>query len=212
MLLSRCSVFKRAPLQNDLPQSNGVSFGARPLSYSKISDNRLINFVTPPCSVSRQPRRLLSRTRHRTELRVARDEADDKPSPRGVYDKETAESRRRGPEMTLEDIINGDPGDILHAIKLADIVAYLVDNWGWEYMATEVNIKCFHSFPSVSSSLKFLRNSKHSWAREEVEDLFVFCKREEAAARLSGEWGLYEFLDGGWHKKEEATREIRRRE
>eukprot|EP00854_Cymbomonas_tetramitiformis_P007727 gene7727-9190_t len=88
--------------------------------------------------------------------------------------------------MTLEDIINGDPGDILHAIKLADIVAYLVDNWGWEYMATE--------------------------AREEVEDLFVFCKREEAAARLSGEWGLYEFLDGGWHKKEEATREIRRRE
>ena len=51
--------------------------------------------------------------------------------------------------------------------KLANIVQYLVDSWGWEYMYDEVDIKCFGFDPSVKSSLKFLRNKKFEWDSRE---------------------------------------------
>jgi hypothetical protein len=35
-------------------------------------------------------------------------------------------------------------------------------------------------------------------ARGEVDDLYVHCKREEAAARAAGDWGKFYYSDGQW--------------
>ncbi len=47
----------------------------------------------------------------------------------------------------------------------------LVDHYGWDGLAQEVNVNCFKSDPSIKSSLKFLR--KTQWARDKVEGLYV---------------------------------------
>jgi uncharacterized protein (DUF2132 family) len=59
----------------------------------------------------------------------------------------------------------------LHGITLEKVVTDLVDYYGWEALAKEIDINCFKSNPSIKSSLKFLR--KTPWAREKVEKLFV---------------------------------------
>jgi len=59
----------------------------------------------------------------------------------------------------------------LHGVKLAQILESLVDHYGWEHLAKEVNILCFKSNPTMKVSLKFLR--KFKWAREHVEDIYV---------------------------------------
>ncbi len=59
----------------------------------------------------------------------------------------------------------------LHGVKLADILEYLVDKYGFESLGEKINIRCFTSNPSVKSSLKFLR--KTPWAREKVERLYL---------------------------------------
>ena len=59
----------------------------------------------------------------------------------------------------------------LHGITLEKVVTRLVDYYGWEALAKEIDINCFKSNPSIKSSLKFLR--KTPWAREKVEKLFV---------------------------------------
>jgi len=61
--------------------------------------------------------------------------------------------------------------DPMHGVKLQDILEYLVENIGWERMAEEVRIRCFHHDPSIKSSLAFLR--KTPWARTEVEGLYL---------------------------------------
>ncbi len=61
--------------------------------------------------------------------------------------------------------------DPLHGIKLADILETLVEKYGWEKMAKQVNINCFKNDPSIKSSLTFLR--KTPWAREEVEKFYL---------------------------------------
>jgi uncharacterized protein (DUF2132 family) len=66
----------------------------------------------------------------------------------------------------------------LHGISLQQIMEYLVQTKGWEYLGEEVNINCFQKDPSISSSLKFLR--KTPWARTKVESLFIYVKRKEA--------------------------------
>lgn len=43
--------------------------------------------------------------------------------------------------------------------------------YGWDGMARRIRINCFHSNPTVKSSLTFLR--KTPWAREQVEALYV---------------------------------------
>ena len=63
------------------------------------------------------------------------------------------------------------PNNSLHGIKLADILAFLVDEYGWEELGMRINIRCFNNDPSIKSSLKFLR--KTSWAREKVERLYL---------------------------------------
>ncbi|NLR93219.1 MULTISPECIES: VF530 family protein [Flammeovirga] len=63
---------------------------------------------------------------------------------------------------------NKDP---LHGVKLAEIVEFLVDYYGWEELGNKVRINCFRNDPSVKSSLKFLRRTP--WARAEVEALYL---------------------------------------
>jgi uncharacterized protein (DUF2132 family) len=60
---------------------------------------------------------------------------------------------------------------LLHGVTLERMLNELVEHLGWERMARRVNIACFSSEPSVSSSLKFLR--KTPWARTKVEALYV---------------------------------------
>jgi len=39
----------------------------------------------------------------------------------------------------------------LHGIKLADILSFLIDYYGWEALAERININCFKSNPSIYS-------------------------------------------------------------
>jgi uncharacterized protein (DUF2132 family) len=63
------------------------------------------------------------------------------------------------------------PNNPLHGVTLEKIVVSLVEHYGWNELATKININCFKSDPSVKSSLKFLR--KTPWAREQVEKLYI---------------------------------------
>ncbi|MDF0377365.1 VF530 family protein [Methylophilus sp. YYY-1] len=63
------------------------------------------------------------------------------------------------------------PNNPLHGITLAEVVEQLVAHYGWEALASRININCFKSDPSIKSSLKFLRRTP--WARAEVEALFL---------------------------------------
>ena len=66
------------------------------------------------------------------------------------------------------------PNNPLHGVKLADILDYLVDFYGWEILGQRIDINCFNSDPSIKSSLKFLR--KTQWARDKVEQLYLETK------------------------------------
>ncbi|MGB3465333.1 MAG: VF530 family protein [Cyclobacteriaceae bacterium] len=63
------------------------------------------------------------------------------------------------------------PNNPLHGVKLADIIEYLHNEYGWEELGKRIDIRCFKLDPSVKSSLKFLR--KTPWAREKVEQLYI---------------------------------------
>jgi len=59
----------------------------------------------------------------------------------------------------------------LHGMTLEHILVKLVAHYGWEHLASEIDIRCFQADPSVKSSLKFLR--KTPWARSKIESLFI---------------------------------------
>lgn len=59
----------------------------------------------------------------------------------------------------------------LHGITLEKIVTRLVEHYGWDGLASRIDINCFKSDPSIKSSLKFLR--KTLWARDKVEKLYL---------------------------------------
>ena len=63
----------------------------------------------------------------------------------------------------------------LHGVKLADIVTFLEEKYGWEELGKRIKIKCFTTDPSVKSSLTFLR--KTPWAREKVERLYLKTRK-----------------------------------
>lgn len=63
------------------------------------------------------------------------------------------------------------PNNPLHGVKLAEILEFLVNRYGWEELGKRINIKCFTQDPSIKSSLKFLR--KTPWARTKVESLYL---------------------------------------
>ena len=66
----------------------------------------------------------------------------------------------------------------LHGITLEAMLNELVAHFGWPELGQQIDIRCFTSDPSVGSSLKFLR--KTPWAREKVESLYLFMRREQA--------------------------------
>jgi len=66
---------------------------------------------------------------------------------------------------------NSQPNNPLHGITLEKILLHLVEQYGWEEMGRQINIRCFNHDPSIKSSLTFLR--KTPWAREQVEKLYV---------------------------------------
>ena len=59
----------------------------------------------------------------------------------------------------------------LHGVTLEKMLQHLVEQYGWEEMGRQINIRCFNYDPSIKSSLTFLR--KTPWAREQVEKLYV---------------------------------------
>ncbi len=71
----------------------------------------------------------------------------------------------------------------LHNITLEQIMNYLVDNYGWEYLASQVNVNCFKKDPSIKSSLTFLR--KTPWARTRIEDIYVYLIRKNINKRAT---------------------------
>lgn len=71
---------------------------------------------------------------------------------------------------------NQQPNNPLHGIKLADILEYLVEYYGWEVLGEKIKINSFNSNPSIKSSLKFIR--KTPWAREKVEQLYLKTKQK----------------------------------
>jgi uncharacterized protein (DUF2132 family) len=65
----------------------------------------------------------------------------------------------------------------LHGITLETILKVLVENYGWEGLNKQIELRCFYSHPSVKSSLVFLR--KNLWARKKVERLFIELIKED---------------------------------
>ena len=66
---------------------------------------------------------------------------------------------------------NEQPNNLLHGIKLIDMLERLVEKYGWEKLGLRIKINCFNNNPSIKSSLKFLR--KTPWARDKVEQLYI---------------------------------------
>lgn len=66
---------------------------------------------------------------------------------------------------------NNQTNNPLHGVKLADILEFLVNRYGWEELGKRIDIRCFTHDPSIKSSLKFLR--KTPWARTKVEQLYL---------------------------------------
>ncbi|MBH1978745.1 MAG: DUF2132 domain-containing protein [Comamonadaceae bacterium] len=69
------------------------------------------------------------------------------------------------------------PHNPLHGVTLEAMVVGLADYFGWQELGERIPVRCFQSDPSVSSSLKFLR--KTPWAREKVENLYLFMLRDQ---------------------------------
>lgn len=67
------------------------------------------------------------------------------------------------------------PNNPLHGVKLADLLEFLVEKYGFEHLGKKIKIRCFTNDPSIKSCLKFLR--KTPWAREKVEELYLRTKR-----------------------------------
>ncbi|SIT04332.1 VF530 family protein [Belliella pelovolcani] len=67
--------------------------------------------------------------------------------------------------------------NLLHGVRLIDMLEYLVNHYGWNSLGAKININSFNNNPSINSSLKFLR--KTDWARKKVEDLYIRTKERE---------------------------------
>ncbi len=60
----------------------------------------------------------------------------------------------------------------LHGVGLKAMLTELVDHYDWEILADQIPIKCFDSYPSINSSVKFLH--KTEWARKRVEAFYLY--------------------------------------
>jgi uncharacterized protein (DUF2132 family) len=61
--------------------------------------------------------------------------------------------------------------DPLEGITLEMLLRRLVDEYGWEYLADRVPVRCFLFDPTIKSSLTFLRRTP--WARAKVEAIYI---------------------------------------
>lgn len=89
-------------------------------------------------------------------------------------DKNKGTSNKRAFFVSLSQtaiLIESQPNNPLHGLKLADMLAALVENYGFEHMAFKININCFKNDPSIKSSLVFLRRTP--WARNKVEAMYM---------------------------------------
>ena len=68
------------------------------------------------------------------------------------------------------------PNNPLHGKTLQFMLEQLLERYGWDGLAKRIDINCFKSNPSIKSSLTFLR--KTAWARQKVEDLYVYSFRK----------------------------------
>ena len=68
------------------------------------------------------------------------------------------------------------PRNPLHGKTLEAILNELVAHYGWNGLAQQIALRCFSHDPSIGSSLKVLR--KTPWAREKVENLYLFMLRD----------------------------------
>lgn len=102
-----------------------------------------------------------------------REESSEDSKPKSDYKPKTNEElnakrpKRKKRKQATEEQLNNP----LHGVKLAELLERLVDHYGWDYMASRVNIRCFKYDPSLKSSLRFLRRTP--WAREKVEALYL---------------------------------------
>lgn len=69
----------------------------------------------------------------------------------------------------------------LHGITLEKILNELLRYYTWAELGQQINIRCFNHEPSIASSLKFLRRTP--WAREQVENLYVYTLRTGIPAK-----------------------------
>jgi len=76
----------------------------------------------------------------------------------------------------------------LHGLTLEAMLTELVAHYGWDGLAEQVALRCFTTEPSIKSSLKLLR--KTPWAREKIDSLYLFMKREQARQARTGGSGL----------------------
>ena len=76
------------------------------------------------------------------------------------------------------------PADRLQGVTLEAMLTDLVAHFGWPDLGQRIQINSFNADPSIASSLKFLR--KTPWAREKVEGLYLFMRREQARAVKAG--------------------------
>ena len=60
----------------------------------------------------------------------------------------------------------------LHGVGLKSLLIEMVDQYGFEMLFAYLNINCFKTNPSITSSVKFLK--KTNWAREKVEALYLY--------------------------------------
>jgi uncharacterized protein (DUF2132 family) len=67
--------------------------------------------------------------------------------------------------------VQSQPNNPLHGVKLAEILDFLVDEYGWDELGAIIDINCFQNNPTKKSSLKFLR--RFPWARTKVENLYL---------------------------------------
>ena len=77
------------------------------------------------------------------------------------------------------------PNNLLHGITLKTIVTELHEYYGWDGLAERIDLRCFKFYPSVNSSLKFLR--KTPWARTKVEKLYLKMKAKTAKTKKKSE-------------------------
>lgn len=86
-------------------------------------------------------------------------------------------------ELELSTQINNP----LHGITLQNLLTDLVDYYGWEYLAEQIEVRCFMFDPTIKSSLKFLR--KTQWARDKVEAMYLVMVEEKAEHPVEDPWG-----------------------